>query len=104
MVGAEEIQEMVDRIVERFRPERIILFGSYASGKATEDSDVDLLIVAETDLPPDERFPAVRRVLNDYPVAFDIIIKTPQEYHRRRRVVNNIEYFADKYGKVAYER
>ncbi len=104
MVGAEKIQEMVDRIVERFRPEKIILFGSYVQGDATEDSDVDLLIVAETDLPPRERFPAVCRVLKDYPVAFDIIIKTPEEYRRRRRVINNIEYFADKYGKIVYER
>ncbi len=104
MVGAEKIQEIVDRIVERFHPEKIILFGSYASGDATEDSDMDLLIVAETDLPPREQFPAVRRVLNDYPVAFDIVIETPEEYRRRRSVVNHIVYFADKYGKVVYER
>ncbi len=104
MIRAETIQEMVGRIVARFHPEKIILFGSYASGEPTEDSDVDLLIVAEMDLPPRDRFPAVRRLLNDYPVAFDLILETPEEYRRRRSVVNHIVYFADKYGKVIYER
>ena len=104
MIRAETIQELVGRIVARFHPEKIILFGSYASGEPTEDSDVDLLIVAEMDLPPRDRFPAVRRLLNDYPVAFDLILETPEEYRRRRSVVNHIVYFADKYGKVIYER
>lgn len=40
-----KLPEMVRRIVERFDPERIILFGSHARGEATEDSDVDLMVV-----------------------------------------------------------
>ena len=97
------LTDIIQRLVEHFDPERIILFGSYASGAVTEDSDVDLLIVAKTDLSPRERFPAVRRLLSDFPAAFDIILKTPEEY-RRRSVVNHIVYFADKCGKVVYER
>jgi len=98
------LEEIVERIAERFNPEKIILFGSYARGAATDDSDVDLLIVADTGLPPGERFPAARRVLADFPAAFDLIVRTPQEYERRRGVVNDIVYFADKYGRVVYER
>jgi predicted nucleotidyltransferase len=98
------LHEIVDCIREHFQPEKIILFGSYARGEATEDSDLDLLVVAETDLPPRERFPTVSRLLGEYPVAFDVILKTPEEFHRSRRVVNHIAYFADKYGKVIYER
>jgi predicted nucleotidyltransferase len=104
MIGTETLDEIVERIEEYFHPEKIILFGSYARGEATEDSDVDLLIVAETDLPPRERFPAARRLLSDIPASFDLILKTPEEYRRRRSVVNHIVYFADKYGKVIYER
>lgn len=104
MLETDLLREIVERIVERFHPERVILFGSRARGEATADSDMDLLIVAETDLPPRERFSAVCRLLADYPVAFDVIVKTPEEYRRRRRVVNHIVYFADKYGDVLYER
>ena len=104
MVTCEMLKEIAGRIVRQFDPEKIILFGSYALGAASEDSDVDLLIVAKTELEPKERFPAVSRLLANYPVAFDIVVSTPEEYQRRRRVVNHIVYFADKYGKVIYER
>jgi len=46
----------------------------------------------------------VRRLVADYPASFDIIVKTPDEYARRRSVVNHIVYFADKSRKVLYER
>ena len=100
--------EKIDRIIKRLKaelnPVKIILFGSYASGAPREDSDLDLLIVAETDLPPVERFALVSRMLADFPVAFDIVFKTPLEYDRWRKVINNIVYFADRYGRVVYEQ
>ena len=99
-----QIEEVSRRIQRGFDPQQIVLFGSYARGDATVDSDVDLLVVAETSLPPAERYGAVRRLLADVPAAFDIIVKTPQEYARRRRTINTIVYFADKYGTVLYER
>ena len=98
------LKEVLERIKTQFQPEKIVLFGSHASDSATKESDVDLLIVADTDLPPRERFPAVSRLLGDYPASFDVILKTPEEYRRFRSVVNHIVYFADKYGKVVYER
>jgi predicted nucleotidyltransferase len=104
VISTDIVNEIVQRIVERFDPEKIILFGSYARGEAREDSDIDLLIVAETDLPPPERYPAVRRVVGDLPYAFDLFLIPPAQYHRRRTVVNNLEYLADKYGRVMYER
>ncbi|HUU20351.1 MAG TPA: nucleotidyltransferase domain-containing protein [Sedimentisphaerales bacterium] len=104
MVTMTQIEELVRRIGQKFHPERIVLFGSYACGQATEDSDVDLLVVAETSLPPRERYAAVRRLAADFPASFDIIVKTPDEYARRRSVVNHVVYFADKYGRVLYER
>lgn len=104
MVTMAQIEELVQKIRRQFHPDRVVLFGSYAQGAATENSDVDLLVVARTSLPPHERYGAVRRVLADFPAGFDIIVKTPEEYTRWRSVVNHIVYFADKYGKVLYER
>ena len=82
MIGTATLEEVIGRLVERFDPEKIILFGSYARGEATDDSDVDLLIVADTGLPPGERFPAARRALADVPAGFDLIVRTRQEYER----------------------
>ncbi len=104
MVAISEIEEFGRRIGREFEAERVILFGSYARGTVTDDSDVDLLVVADTNLPPRERYAAVRRLVADVPVSFDIVVKTPEEYARWRSVVNHIVYFADKYGRVLYER
>ena len=104
MITMNQIEEFGRRIEKEFTPEKIVLFGSYASGKAKEDSDVDLLVVAETDIAAGKRYSAVRKLAADMSASFDIIVKTPDEYKRWRSVVNNIVYFADKYGKVLYER
>ena len=104
MVAMSEIEEFGQHIGRQFDAEKVILFGSYAHGVATENSDVDLLAVADTNLPPQQRYSAVRRLVANAPASFDIIVKTPEEYARWRSVVNHIVYFADKYGRVLYER
>ena len=104
MVAMNRIEEFGRRIGQEFGAERVVLFGSYACGQAREDSDIDLLVVAETTLGARERYSAVRRLVADVPASFDIVVKTPAEYARWRSVVNHIVYFADKYGRVLYER
>ncbi|MBI5815676.1 MAG: nucleotidyltransferase domain-containing protein [Nitrospinae bacterium] len=103
-ISPSTLDEITRRLVDEFHPLKIILFGSQAAGEADEDSDVDIMVVAETDLPAQERFCAASKSLADYPFAFDVIIKTPEEFRRGKSVVNHIVYFADKYGKVVYER
>ena len=104
MVAMNEIKEFGRKIGKEFGAEKVILFGSYAQGTATQDSDIDLLVVARTNLPPGARYGAVRRLFGDYPAGFDIIVETPEEFAQWRTVVNHIVYFADRYGKVIYER
>ena len=104
MIDKTELNKIIDRIRERFQPEKIILFGSQASGTATKDSDIDLLIIADTDIPKEKRYRSVCQELEDFPYAFDAFLKTPSEYSRWRNIVNNIIYYADKYGQVVYER
>lgn len=98
------IHNVIDRLKDNLSPVKIILFGSYAGGKPRADSDIDLLIVARTELSSIERFALVSRMLADFPIAFDIIFKTPEEYDQGRKVINDIVYFADKYGQVVYEQ
>jgi predicted nucleotidyltransferase len=71
-VTDELLKEVTERIVEALAPEQVILFGSYADGKPTPDSDVDLLIVMETEKRPSQRRQAVSRLFRDRPFPMDI--------------------------------
>lgn len=98
------IEEATRRIVAAFNPERIILFGSYAYGQPTPDSDMDLLIVMDTITPPHKRAVPVRKLLKHMGIAKDIIVKTPEEFERFKDIVGTIIYPAAHMGKVLYER
>lgn len=97
------VQEMVRRIVERFDPERIILFGSQARGDAGPDSDIDLLVVMETD---SRRRSAVdiRMALDDIVIPKDIMVVPPDEFERHRDIVGTLAYPAVREGRLLHER
>jgi len=77
MTGAEENKQLIlkiaKRIEEQYKPKKIILFGSYAHGEPTQDSDVDLLIIKNTDKRPIDRWVEVKKLLRgiapDLPVS-----------------------------------
>ncbi len=78
----EEIQRVVRQIAEGFRPRKVILFGSYAGGTPTADSDVDLLVAMETSLPNVEQAVAIRRAVR-FPFPTDLLVRTPQQIAER---------------------
>ena len=98
------VQTMVQRIVERFRPVRVILFGSRARGEAGPWSDVDLLVVLEEVANKHQAMVEILRVLNDLPVCKDVVVTTPDEISRRGHVVGDVLRSALREGKVVYER
>jgi HEPN domain-containing protein/predicted nucleotidyltransferase len=73
------LDDAVQRIVQGYDPDRIILFGSRATGGADEGSDFDLLIVKDTDRRPIDRRVAVERLLADRTIPLDILVYTPRE-------------------------
>jgi predicted nucleotidyltransferase len=77
-----EIRQVVQQIAARFQPRQVILFGSYAGGTPTADSDVDLLVTMETPLPNVEQAVAIRRAVN-IPFATDLLVRTPQQIAER---------------------
>ena len=99
-----KVREMVRRIVERFDPEKIILFGSRARGDAGPDSDVDLLVVMEVDGSKRERQIEVRLALHDIGVSKDIIVVRPVEFEKRRDIVGTIIRPAVREGRLLYAR
>jgi predicted nucleotidyltransferase len=101
------LPQAIKRIVSELKPEKIILFGSYAYGNPTPDSDVDLLVVIETNGSNKEMYRAVSRLL--YPRSFpvDIIIKTPGEVEEALKGGADNAFFLReiiKKGKVLYDR
>ncbi|MBN2093620.1 nucleotidyltransferase domain-containing protein [candidate division KSB1 bacterium] len=98
-----EIQAQASRIVDRFNPEKIILFGSYACGNPTVESDVDLLIIINSGKSP-FKLSSELALLLDHTFPFDILVKTPQQIENR---LQNGDFFIQniiKHGKVLYER
>ena len=98
------ISTMIDRIVSRFQPLRVILFGSHARGTATAWSDIDLLVVLPSVHDNREATVAIRQTLGDLPVSKDIVVTTPDEVVRRSRLVGTVLRAALREGKVVYER
>jgi predicted nucleotidyltransferase len=100
----EKIQEMVRRIVERFEPEKIFLFGSYARGTATADSDVDLLVVMPVRGSRLEKTIEIRVAVHDIRVPKDIVVTTPEDFAWRKDIVGTLERPVMREGKVLYAR
>lgn len=73
------IEEIKERLIRAYDPESIILYGSQASGKATEKSDIDILIMKDTKDRPIDRRILVEKILADRAVPLDIVVYTPQE-------------------------
>ena len=97
------IQEIVRRILSVSRPDRIILFGSAATGEMTRDSDIDLLVVEPEIGDRREEYVSIRRALRGMGYPFDIILISTQWFEESKDVIGGIAYPANKYGKVIYE-
>jgi predicted nucleotidyltransferase len=97
-----EIRLMVGRIARRFRPQRIILFGSHSRGNAGSDSDVDLLVIMPFRGSKRKARLAMRRAVHDIQIPKDIFVATPQEFEWRKEIVGTIERPAALEGKVLY--
>lgn len=73
-------------IKEKFKAKDVILFGSYAYGTQNQDSDIDLMVVLETDMKPQKQAALIRMFLNEvlgvgYPV--DLMVRTPEQINNR---------------------
>jgi predicted nucleotidyltransferase len=102
MVTARRIRSYVSEVVRQFRPERVVMFGSYASGKPRPDSDVDLLVVMRHTGAAAEQAARIRRSIRaGFPL--DIIVRSPEAI--RRRIAMGDGFIRDivERGKVLHE-
>ncbi len=104
MITQEQIESVVQVIVEGYEPMKIILFGSYAYGHPTKDSDLDLLIIKDGEASGIQRNRRVRNILKDFSIPIDVIVKSSQEFDILKDIIGTVIYPANKYGKVVYEQ
>ncbi len=79
MVAFNEIENVARRIGDKTNAKAVVLFGSHARNQAQENSDVDLLVIAESNLPRHKRSRQLHLMFKPYPFAMDILIYTPKE-------------------------
>ena len=97
------IRDVVKQIAEQFKPEKIILFGSYAYGKPRPESDVDLLVIMSTPLRNHEQAAKIARAI-DYHFGLDLLVRTPQPVAERMNLGDFFMQEIIEGGKVLYAR
>jgi predicted nucleotidyltransferase len=96
------IDRVVRKIVEDYDLKAIIIFGSVAKGTADDDSDLDIIVVMESDLPRFDRTVEVRFSLGSQDFDMDILVYTPEEFEARRDDFSTVVYEAIHTGIVVY--
>ena len=104
MIDLAKINDIAQRIANRFNPEQIILIGSYAKGTQDNGSDIDLLIIQDTDLPSHKRGIDIRLSLVGSKMPFDILVYTRNEFEKEKNDKYSFLHAAVKNSRILYER
>ncbi len=104
LVTPNAMNRVVQTIVAFKKPQKIVLFGSRAGGKARWDSDVDLLVIMEADAPPHQRALELRRLFARLPCPMDFFVYTPAEVVYWEALPSSFISHILQHGRVLYER
>lgn len=102
MISKEKIDEAVKRIVENVHPDKIILFGSYAYGKPDKDSDIDILVIKNMDIPRHKRSREIKKYLRGLKIPIDIIVYSQDEIEEWKDTKHAFINEVMEQGKVLY--
>ena len=98
-------EALLTSVVRWFDPVRVILFGSHARGEAGPDSDWDLLVVLDDDVPPEKlSWRSIHASRADWHGAVDVVPCRQGWFERKRDVVNSLAWTATTEGRIVYER
>ncbi len=98
-----KIKEITDKIIKKYEPEKIILFGSWAWGEPHEDSDFDFFIIKETDTPSLKRIEEVDRIFSRREFPMDFLVYTPDQVENRLKIGDLFVKDILTNGRVLYE-
>ena len=97
------LSEIVRRVLTVARPDKIILFGSAATGQMTKDSDIDLLVVGPPPANRHETSVQIRDAIGNVQIPVDVILIATERFESTKHIIGGIAYPAHKYGRVLYE-
>ncbi len=98
----QQIKSLAKQIGTASAAKAVVLFGSRARGEENTDSDVDLFVVADTDLPFYKRTRKLNSILREYQFPVDLLLYTPKEYDNKKDDKYSVAYYATREGKVLY--
>jgi predicted nucleotidyltransferase len=98
------IERVVRQIVDYYGPEQVILFGSYARTQENAASDVDLLVLLETDIPFGFREGAAKGIARECPVPFDLHFYRPSEVAEEKNVEGSFLWTVFNTGTILYKK
>jgi len=104
MIDSKQINDIVNRIASSYKPDKIILFGSYANGTSSENSDLDFILIKDTTEPKHKRGIEVRKLFFGLPIPMDFKIYTSTEFTFELTNKYSFLSLALKESKVLYER
>ena len=104
MVNEQDIVKVAELIGKTIDAERVILFGSHARGEADENSDVDLMIIAESELPRFKRSRKLYKIFRPYQFGMDLVVYTPYEVEKGMGSPVSFVSHVLREGKTIYVR
>ncbi len=104
MILLDDIERVAEYLGKAANAEQVILFGSHARGDAKNDSDVDLLIIAPSNLPRFKRSRELYTLFRPYPFAMDLVVYTPEEIESGKRSSASFVSTVLREGKTLYAR
>ena len=99
----EQVKNVTAQLITKYKPEKIILYGSIPKGTSHKDSDIDILVIKDTKDHPIRRIQSVSRLI-DRNIAFDFIVMTPRELDERLTLGDFFFHDILQNGKVLYEK
>ena len=104
-MGVDEtfLREIVRRILTVDQPDRIILFGSAATGQMTKDSDIDLLILDESPNNRHDQSIRIRDAIGNVNLPVDVLIMATGRFEATKNIIGGLAHPAHKYGRILYE-
>lgn len=106
----QEVSDSIKKcLVDQLDPVRIVIFGSYATGEADEESDVDIMAIVANDRPSDRQTAiqgrvALRKVLRGEGLAFDFLVESERDFDRAKFQNGTIEHAVYQQGIVIHEQ
>jgi uncharacterized protein len=104
MLTSNEIDRLIQMIVARIQPQKVIIFGSYAKGTATIRSDLDIFVITETELPMALRADDLKPMLLQSLIPVDVHIYTPEEVEEYAKEQFSFVQSILKSGKTVFRR